>query len=222
MGIKQMGPDLFIMLNDQVGILLLKLLVDDFREIGFFSRAVSIAAIMIMLSQAVMPVLFSSWAGLPEQALCNHVEKVLRFITSFSLTMALGLIFFGKWAVLLLYGNEFLPAVNPMRVIAAGASFAIVNRTLIQLFSGRGMPGKCTLVLASGSVITAILCMLFVPIWGSMGCASAITIGQFIVLLILFINGSSHFHFELRHCALINRNDLRHTVENILRFKAGI
>lgn len=220
MSVRQMGPDLFTMLNDQVGILLLKLMIDDFSQIGFFSRAVSIAAFLIMLSQAVMPVLFSSWAGLPEQSLSGHVEKVLRYVTSFVLVSALGLIGVGQWIVFLLYGHDFLAAVNTMRVLAVGSAFAIVSRTLIQLFGGRGLPERGALFLAVGSVITAILCTLLIPFWGGMGCAVAITIGQFSVMLTLCLHGRSRFCLNLRRCALLNRDEIRHTIKNLYRTKA--
>ena len=222
MGIRQIWPDLFTIFNDQVGILLLKLLLEDFSEIGFFSRGVSISTLLILISQAVMPVLFSSWAGLAEEAVRCHVEKVLRFVTSFSLFMVLILVLFGGWIVMLFYGNEFMPSVAPMRILAVGTGFAIISRTLIQLFSGRGMPGRGTLAMAAGSIITALLCMMLIPKWSIIGCAVAIAAGQFLIMLMLLVYGKLNFHLSLKQCAFINRDDFHLAIKSLSKVKAGV
>ena len=222
MGAKQMWPDLLSVLNDQVSILLLKWLIPEFDLIGFFSRAVSIATMLILLSRALMPVLFSSWAGLAEHAIREQAEKVLRFVTTFSLAMMILLMLFGNFIVVLLYGDEFLAAATPMRILAAGTAFNVVSRTLIQLFSGRGMPEKGTYAMICGAIVTASLSMLLIPVWRIVGCSIAISTGQLIVMLSLFRYAKANFHLSIKRSTLINLKELNLTLRSLLNVKAAI
>ena len=163
--------------------------------------------LLILLSQAVMPVLFSRWAGLEEEAVRAHVEKVLRFVTSFSLILAIALVVFGDFIVIILYGNVFLPAVFPMRILTIGAACSTVNRTFIQLLGGRGMPEKGTYVLAAGTVLTALMSMALIPKLGIIGCASATATSQFMMMVVLFVYGKMNFQLSLKNCVFINRED---------------
>jgi O-antigen/teichoic acid export membrane protein len=216
MGGRQMWPDIFTMFNDQIGILLFKMLVEDFGQTGLLSRAISLASLLILLSQALMPVLFSSWAGLSESVIRFHVEKAMRFVVTLSLLVALGMILFGDWIVFLLYGERFLTAVMPMRILVAGAAFAMVGRTFIQLFGGRGMPEKGSAALAIGSTVTALLCLALIPRWGIIGCASAITIGQFTIMMAMIIHGKINFQLSLARCTIVTRDDMNIAFKNLI------
>ncbi len=207
MGAKQLWPDLVIMANEQIGIILLKLLLDGFDEVGFYSRALSISMLFNLASQAVMPVLFSRWAELSGTTLEAHIEKVLRFATTFSLGLALGLIAWGEWIVVLLYGPTFIPAVPALRILSIGAACAMLNRTFMQLLGGRGMPEKGTFILSTGFIVSAIANMALIPWMGMVGCATASAGAQLMMTFMFMAHARKFFQLKARNCALINRRD---------------
>ena len=206
-GTRLMLPDLVVMANEQVGILLLKLLVNDFSQVGFFSRAVSISMLMLVLSQAVMPVLFSRWSGLEAAVVGGHAEKVLRFVSSFALLLGVCMAVCAQWVVLLLYGEAFMAATAPVRILSAGVACGLINRTLIQLFGSRGIPEKGTRVLVAGMVLTVILELAFIPKWGILGGAGASAMGQLAIMVMLFRYARAHFKLKLGHCVFITPGD---------------
>ena len=220
MGMRQMWPDLLVVLNDQVGILLLKLLIADFSNIGFYSRAVSLSALLIILCQAMMPVLFSRWASLSKNVIQKHVELALRFLTIFALSMAILFIVFAKWVILFFYGDAFIPAILPLQILSLGTALSIINRTLVQLFSGRGMPEMSSKALLFGVLTTGLLCLLLVPRLGIHGCAIAIVVGQIAVLMILFRLANQIFQLSAKRCLFIRCSDIRRILKSIYCFTA--
>ncbi len=208
MGRRQLWPDLVLMLNEQIGILLLKHLSEDFGEVGYFSRAASVAQLLTLASQAVMPVLFSRWAGLRPEDVRSHAEKVLRFATTFSLLLSVMIMLGAEWIVILLYGKGFLPAVVPMRILSAGTACALISRTLLQLLGGRGIPEKGSYVMVIGTLITALASIVLIPAWGMMGCAVANAGGQLLILALLVCLGIRTYQLSLKDCTIIKRRDL--------------
>ena len=84
MGLRQGSVDIMVLLNSTLNIMIIKVMVSDFEQIGFFSRGMQIAMLVVTASQAVLPVLFSRWASLAESELTAHFEKVFRVVTTFS------------------------------------------------------------------------------------------------------------------------------------------
>lgn len=209
MGIRQSWADLAVLLNGQISLLVIRYVLDDFEQVGYFSRGQRIALLVITLGQAVLPMLFSRWAAIESDKLAAHVERVLRFCFALVVCMAAGLLIFGKWILLILYGREFLPALKPMLILMPGTGLYLISRALIQLLGSRGRPEISAGLLLVSSGLTAGLSLVLTPIWSIAGAAAAELTGNVVLLVLLLLVIRRLFDVQLRQCFLMSKQDFQ-------------
>jgi len=216
MGIRLSWADLMVLFNAQVNILIIKYLLEDFQSVGYFSRAQRIAALVVLSGRAIMPMLFSRWASLPQDRLTAHLEKVLRFGTSVSMIIFLAILVFGKWLILIVYGKEFLPALQSLRILVPGAAVYLLSKTLMFLLSSRGVPELSALVLFVGTISNIALSFLLIPQMGISGAAWASTGGSIVLLLLLTLIVRKKYDIKVMHCLYLNKSDIKSLWKSLL------
>ncbi|MGV7223127.1 MAG: oligosaccharide flippase family protein [Nitrospinales bacterium] len=209
MGIRQSWADLAVLVNGNISLLVIRYILDDFEQVGYFSRGQRIALLIVTAGQAVLPMLFSRWAAISAEKLPEHVERVLRFCFAMVLCMAVGLLIFGKWILLILYGREFLPALAPLLVLMPGTGLYLVSRALMQLFGSRGRPEVSAGILLFTSALTVVLSFTLTPIWSITGAAVAQLIGNVVLLFLLLATVKKIFNVRLEKSLLINSQDIK-------------
>lgn len=209
MGIRQYWADVMVLLNPTLNIMIIKLLIDDFESLGYFSRGLRIAMLMVMASQAIFPLLFSRWASLPGDKLARHVEKVMRFTSTVSVIIVVAILLGGKWIIILMYGRRFLPAVKPMMILLPGTVLYLISRILMRLLGSRGSPEWSALALFGGVLLNASLSFALIPTMGIEGAALASTMGNVGLLATLTVVVSRKYKIRLARCLWLNKSDLR-------------
>lgn len=209
MGVRQSWTYLMVIVNSQVSILIVKYLIDDFDDVGYFSRGLRIAVLGITASQSVLPILFSRWASLPQEKLITHVEKVLRFASTAAIAAVVGILLTGKWVILLLYGKDFLPAVQSMRILVPGAATYMVSRALIELLGSRGRPEISAILLGMTVIMNILLSWLLVPEMGIAGAALAATVCNIVLLVSLAMIVKRRHQIRLTRCLWLSFSDYR-------------
>lgn len=208
MGIRQSWADLAVLVNSKISLLVIRYVLDDFAQVGYFSRGQQIALLVVTAGQAVLPMLFSRWASLSAEKLPDHVERVLRFGFTVVLCMIAGLLIFGKWILLILYGREFLPALKPMLILMPGTGLYLISRALTQLLGGRGRPEISAGILLGTALLTAGLSFILTSMWSIVGAALAQLLGNLVLLALLLIVVKKLFGVHILRSFFINRRDV--------------
>jgi O-antigen/teichoic acid export membrane protein len=209
MGVRLSWVDVMVLLNSTVNIMILKALVKDFEAIGYFSRGQQLAMAVVMASQAVLPLLFSRWAALAEDQLIGHVERVMRFLATFSVVIIGMLLIVARPLVLTLYGRAFLPAVGPMMILLPGTLFFLLSKVVTQFLGSRGLPELSTAMLALGGVVNVVLSWALIPCMGIRGAAMASTLGNLVLLMSLMAVLRGRFGVRLGRCLWMTLADCR-------------
>jgi O-antigen/teichoic acid export membrane protein len=209
MGIRQYWADVMVLLNSTLNIMVIKLLIDDFASLGYFSRGLRIAMLMVTAAGAIFPILFSRWASLPADKLARHVEKVMRFTSTASVLMVAVILLSGKWIIILMYGREFLPSVRPMVILLPGTVLYLISRVLMRLLGSRGSPEWSTVALFEGVLINAALSFTLIPTMGIRGAALASTASNVGLLATLTVVVIRKYKVRLTQCLWLNRNDFK-------------
>jgi len=215
MGIRQGWVDIMVLLNATLNVMIIKFLVSDFESVGYFSRGLQVAMLVVTASQAVLPLLFSRWAGLAQDQLARHFEKVMRFVTTFSLVVLLFILVSAKWVVLLLFGREYLPAVEPMRILLPGTMLYLLSKVVIQFLGSRGLPEVSAGLLLVGSLVNALLSVTLIPIYGINGAALASSAGNLALLMGLMAVVTVKYKINLLRCLGLTPGDCRHLVGSL-------
>jgi O-antigen/teichoic acid export membrane protein len=93
-----------------------------------------------------------------------------------SLVLAAGsavLLLAGGWVIRLLFGEAFVPAYGPMRLLLPGAWALGLWRMIMVDLSVRGFPLYKTYTAAVAVGMTVALDLLLIPLWGVPGAAVA-------------------------------------------------
>jgi O-antigen/teichoic acid export membrane protein len=187
-GVRRSWADVMTLLNAQLSIILIKYLLDDFDQVGYFSRGQQVALLAVTAGQAALPMLLSRWSGLTAAEVPAHAQRVLRFLIVGSLVLFVGLMLTGRWIVLTLHGAAFAPAVVPFYLLAPGTAMILVCRAMMELLVSRNHPELPAVILGVTHTLNAGLCFLLVPMYGIAGAAVASTATTFMMFgILLFV-----------------------------------
>ena len=143
-------------------------------QLGFYSLAMAITAPMVGLSSALSMSLFKGFVDMD-----RIPKKVIYYNFLWLAACVAGLILFGKFIVVLLFTEKFLPTV-PLILPLALATFFRGMYQPYNMFLGAKGKGvwmrNGAVIMGASSIITN---MIFVPLWGAYGAAvaTAITMG---------------------------------------------
>ena len=215
MGIRQGWVDIMVLLNATLNVMIIKFLVSDFESIGYFSRGLQVAMLVVTASQAVLPLLFSRWAALAQDQLARHFEKVMRFVTTFSVAVVLFILGSAEWVVLLLFGREYLPAVEPMRILLPGTMLYLLSKIVIQFLGSRGLPEVSAGLLLLSSLVNALLSFMLIPIYGVNGAAIASSTGNLVLLFCLMAVMIGKYKINFMRCLCLTLGDCKHLIRSL-------
>ena len=158
--------------------------------VGYYSIGVVVVEQLWLVSSAASLVLF------PRVAAEQDGKKKKEFTpfvarTVFLITIAVSLVLFlvSRRLVVLLYSEQYLPAVLPLQILLPGIVALSVSRVISNDIAGRGRPLLNTYTALGALAVNILLNLLWIPRWGIAGAAAASTVSYlcaFIVRLLLY------------------------------------
>jgi len=215
MGVRLSGTDVMVLLNSTLNIMMLKALAADFDGIGYFSRGQQLAMAVVMASQAVLPLLFSRWAALPEAQIARSFELVMRFLATLSAAVLVVMCVSSRALIVVLYGERFLPAVMPMVILLPGTVFFLLSKVATQLLGSRGLPEVSVGILALATGINVALSWVLIPCLGIQGAAVASTVGNLVLLISLMAVMGTRYGVRWGRCLWLTRADYRGMIKQL-------
>ena len=170
-----------ISLYTQVDKIMLGALLDT-KAVGYYTAATTIATLWEFVPVAIInsaKVLILEKKGKDEKEYTRLLSLLLCGISVMSLAVSLVLVLFGRLAIYILYGNEYLVAYAPLTILMWSTGFAMIG-------SARGS----TWILAENlnkyskyyvfisSAVNIVLNAVLIPKWGLNGAAIATLISQ--------------------------------------------
>lgn len=159
--------------------------------VGYYSLASSLAQRISLLTSPITTATNPIITGSGREEAGRLTAQVLRHCCLLVSAGAVALVALGPWLVPLLYGDEFLPAVGPLPILALG----IIPQTVANFIGGTyitGQLGKPQI----GSMVCWVNLLVFIPLslyltsmMGFMGTAAALSATYFInglVCIVLF------------------------------------
>ncbi len=145
--------------------------------VGLYAVGVGLVEKLWLVSHAASTVLFPRVAAeSDEERRSAFTPLVTRTVLWTTALGALVLILVSRWVVVLLYSEEFLPAVGALRALLVGVVALSAGRVVSNDLAGRGFP---RISIYTGSVAVAInvaLNILWIPRYGIAGAAWASTV----------------------------------------------
>ena len=202
---------IILILNGEIGILIIRaLLPEDFSEIGYYSRAVRIGALLLFIAQSIGPLLYAKWSGISPEQRKMQIERVSRCFVDISLIGVLLLVFISSPLIMILYGEEYIPCVTIFRYLLPGITARFLLVPHFRLYSSSGYPLLTSLVLAVNLVIMGILMVLLIPDHLARGAAVAFSVSNVTGLIVAFCLSAKYFRVSFSRSLLINAEDIKY------------
>jgi len=149
-------------------------------EAGFYSLASTFGDIFFILPFSIVTVMFPK-INVEDKSKKESVAKYSRISLLSVLIMAIGTLLFIKLFIGLLYGQAFLPSVQPILLLLPGLIALSSTIVLGQYFLSTKYPFKLTLCWFLATVLNIILNFIYIPQYGMMAAALSSTITYLLV-----------------------------------------
>lgn len=171
----------------QTDKIMLKLMVDE-AATGYYSAAVACAGMTSFVFSAIIdsarPAIFEAKKEKKEK-FEKSISTLYCVIIYLSLAQSVAMVALAKPIILILYGEQYVPAVDALRIVVWYTTFSYMGsvRNIWILAEGKQ---KCLWIInLSGASMNIVLNALMIPYWGIRGAAAASLITQFFTNFIL-------------------------------------
>ncbi len=171
-GLKSHPGGVLEMLNYRADFFLVNLFLGP-AAVGFYSVAVNLAEIVWRFPEAVVMLLMPKVARMDAEQAKSFTPRICRLILFPVLWMCLGLLFLGRFLVLLFFGGSFLPAVHPFFLLLPGFIAFAVWKILAGDLVAQGHPLPYSVTSAAAFLAMILLDLWWIPGWGIAGAAAA-------------------------------------------------
>lgn len=162
-------------------------------EVGIYRVADQMALLVSISLQAINLVVSPQFARLyaigDKDRLQHLVTASARVVLSLTLPVVIMFLLFGKPILRFVFGAEFMPAYEPLSILALGQLVNSVTGSVgfLLIMTGHELDTARGMVIAA--VVNIMLNLILIPLWGTIGAAlaSAITLTLWNVLLWLAV-----------------------------------
>jgi len=183
---KSLDYGLRIFLTGIFALLILRIdlyMVNFFKgmaESGLYSLASTFGDVFFILPFSIVTVMFPK-INAEDKSKKESVAKYSRISFFSVLILAIGTLLFIKLFIGLLYGQEFLPSVQPILLLLPGLIFLSTATVLSQYFLSTKYPFKLTICWFLATILNIILNFIYIPQYGMIAAALSSTITYFLV-----------------------------------------
>jgi O-antigen/teichoic acid export membrane protein len=171
----------------QTDKIMLKHMINE-TEIGYYSTAVAICTVWCFVLSAIIdslnPPIMQAHKENKEKF--KQLNKLLYCIIFYvSLCVSIILIFFGDVAIKLLYGEAYLPASAPLKIVTWYTAFSYWGVARNAWIVCENKQKYLKYIYISAAIANVILNIIFIPPLGAVGTAIASLVAQIVTTIIV-------------------------------------
>lgn len=180
-------PGLMVAVYNQTDKMMLKQMIGD-AETGYYSTAVSICGMWCFVLTAVIdsfsPLILKAWNSGDEgkfEVLNRILYAIVFYVSAF---VSLVLTVFAELIVGLLFGEDYLSAAVPLRIITWQTAFSYLGVARNSWIVSKNKQKYLIWIYVLAAAANVILNQVFIPVMGASGAALASLIAQITTVLI--------------------------------------
>lgn len=193
--------------NYRIDMLILNMLLGA-ASVGYYTIAVSLVEALWYFPNAIGTLLLSRTPKLKTEDVNKSTPLVSR--NAFFITLVLGVVLFvfGKFIILLLFGNKYLPSVEPLWYLIPGIVALSICKVLGNELAGRGKPIINTYISITSLVVNVPLNFLLIPVLGISGSALASTVSYTVSAILTLVYFSRVSDNKILDLIIIKKSDI--------------
>ena len=177
---------LMVSVYAQTDKIMLKQMIDD-AAIGYYATANSLCNMWCFVLGAIIDSLFPSImrAYNVNKTEYDKLNRILYAIVFYVCAfVAVLFTIFGEWVVRLLYGDAYLPAAIPLKVLTWYTAFSYLGVARNAWIVCENKQKYLKYIYVSAALANVILNLLLIPVWGTTGAAVASLIAQIVTVMV--------------------------------------
>lgn len=211
---------LVINLNYKVDIILLDRLSTPY-EIGIYSKGISVTNMLWQIPMLLSTLVFARSAGAKEgRTFSLKVAQLLRLAIVFIGFASIIMIFFSKYIILLMFGEEFLPSVIVLQLLLPGILLLTIFKVLNMDLAGKGKPWVSMKAMVPALIINIFLNVVWIPKYGARGAAFSSTISYTMASIIFLFIYCKEVSISPRDVLRFSKKDFSPLIKNLLTLRA--
>lgn len=179
---------MMVAIYGQTDRLMLKQMLDE-ASVGYYSLAASINYMWVFVLQAIIdsvyPTIMSLYKSGDMEAFDRKNRQLYAIVIYVSVFVAILFVLFGKYAIVLLYGEAYAPAVQPLRIITWYTIFSYLGVARNAWIVCKDNQKYLKYMYVGAAIMNVLLNLCFIPIWGASGAAFASLLTQILTSLVL-------------------------------------
>ena len=178
---------LMVSIYGQTDKLMLKQMISE-TEVGYYSTATAICSMWCFVLTAIIDSFYPSIieaSEKDEQLFKKRNKQLYAMIFYISVFVSVMFFIFSPLIIKILYGNQYLPAVNPLRIVTWYTAFSYLGVARNAWIVCKKRQKYLKYLYALAAVANIILNVIFIPLFGASGAAIASLISEALVSLIL-------------------------------------
>lgn len=193
--------------NYRIDMLILNMLLGA-ASVGYYTIAVSLVEALWYFPNAIGTLLLSRTPKLKTEDVNQSTPLISR--NAFFITVVLGVVLFvfGKFIILLLFGNKYLPSVEPLWYLIPGIVALSICKVLGNELAGRGKPIINTYISITSLVVNVPLNFLLIPVLGISGSALASTVSYTLSAVLTLVYFSRVSNNKILDLIILKKSDL--------------
>lgn len=205
-GFVPMLTNLLIMINYRIDVIFLNVYNVKYYQIGLYTAGLGLAEYAWIIPDIFKDVLINKTAKEDD---LDSVKFCLRISSTFMIIIYLGILLFGKYAILLLYGKSYLNALQVTNIVFFGIYGMVYCKLLGTLYLAQGRWNFYCLTLLGAVIINVIANNIFIPLFGINGAAFTTIVAYSFAGMVFLHNFKRQYKFSLKELVLINTLDIK-------------
>ena len=177
-------------------------------QVGFYAVATNLALLLLRISDATGTVLYPRLAAAGERDAHAQTSAVCRHTLFITVLVALGYELFGGFAIRLLFGERYVAAILPMRLMLPGIVMISLYLILTRNFTSRNRQEVNIVAAGAALAINVGLNWVLIPRWGIAGAAVSTAVSYSTAALILLVVFARESGYGIAKTLFIGRADL--------------
>jgi O-antigen/teichoic acid export membrane protein len=197
------------MLNYRIDLYIVAALTTH-RDLGFYSTAISAAETLLVASQVASIVTLPHIGSLSQEEAASLTARCVRNNFIFVGLLGIAAAIVAPYAVEILYGQAFLPAVTPLRILVFGVVPWSAASMISSYYTINGRNPQVALVTtASAAAACAAISLVLVPKMGITGAAIATTVTYWLSVVVMIGYFSRQTKIPMRRVLFFQGEDFR-------------
>jgi O-antigen/teichoic acid export membrane protein len=190
-GAQIFGANAINMINYQADIILIGFFLTA-TDVGYYAVAVGLSKFFWIIPQAIQTITYPAtseyWSNNNHSALQTMIDKSIKYSTCILLPIGLGVGFFAKDIITLIFSEGFIYAVLPLQILLVGTIInGAMQRPIGSILYSIELPELNLRIFASAAIANIILNLLLIPYLGIAGAAIATTISFLLITFLILL-----------------------------------